>query len=156
MFDFYDGVKIIKDKTSKPIAIEWSFSDGSKQYYYLKEEDKGWFEEFAQDVLKENALSRKERYHSEFSLDDCPYERDTFIGHSQNPALHLNNREEQKMNSLFYKSLTKIQKRRLNYKLDNPKTTYQAIAEKENTTRVAIFKSFVQIRKNYEKFINSF
>ena len=60
------------------------------------------------------------------------------------------------MNSLFYKNLTKIQKRRLNYKLDNPKTTYQAIAKKENTTRVAIFKSFVQIRKNYEKFINSF
>ena len=156
MFDFYDGVKIMKDKTSKPIAIEWRFSDGSKQYYYLKEEDKEWFEEFVQDVLKENALSRKERYHSEFSLDDCPYEGETFIDHSQNPALHLNNQEEQKMNSLFYKNLTRIQKRRLNYKLDNPKTTYQAIAEKENTTRVAIFKSFVQIRKNYEKFINSF
>ena len=152
MFDFYDGVKIIKDKTSKPIAIEWHFLDGSKQYYYLKEEDKEWFEEFAQDVLKENALSRKERYHSEFSLDDCPYEGDTFIDHSQNPALHLNNQEEQKMNSLFYKSLTKIQKRRLGYKLDNPKTTYQTIAEKEKTSRAAIFKSFIQIRKIYEKF----
>ena len=155
MFDFYDGVKIMKDKTSKPIAIEWRFSDGSKQYYYLKEEDKEWSEEFVQDVLKENALSRKERYHSEFSLDDCPYEGDTFIDHSQNPAFHLNNQDEKRIASLFYKSLTKIQKRRLNYKLENPKITFQAIAKKEKTTRAAIFKSFVQIRKYYELFVNS-
>ena len=120
MFDFYDGVKIVKDKASKPIAIEWRFSDGSKGYYYLKGSDKVWFEEFIQDVLEENALSRKERYHSEFSLDDCPYEGDTFIDYSENPALYLNNQEEKKINSLFYKSLTKIQKRRLNYKLENP------------------------------------
>lgn len=152
MFDFYDGVKIIKDKTSKPIAIEWRFSDGSKQYYYLKEEDKKWFEEFARHVLSENALSRKERYHSEFSLDDCPYEGATFIDYSQNPALNLNNQEEKKTLFLFYKSLTKIQKRRLRYKLENPKITFQAIAEKEKTTRMAIFKSFVQIRKNYNAF----
>lgn len=152
MFDFYDGVKIMKDKTSKPIAIEWRFSDGSKQYYYLKEEDKEWFEEFVQDVLNENALSRKERYHSEFNLDDCPYEGDTFIDHSENPALYLSNQEEKRKASKFYKRLTKVQKRRLDYKLDNPKTTYQAIAEKEKTTRAAIFKSFVQIRKIYEKY----
>ena len=31
MFDFYDGVKIIRNKSSNPIAIEWRFSDGTKK-----------------------------------------------------------------------------------------------------------------------------
>ena len=155
MFDFYDGVKIIRNKSSNPIAIEWRFSDGTKKCYQLKETDKDWIDSFVEDVLKENALSRKERYHSEFSLDDCPYEGDTFIDHSENPVLYLSNQEEKRKASKFYKRLTKVQKRRLDYKLDNPKTTYQAIAEKEKTTRAAIFKSFVQIRKIYEKYVNS-
>lgn len=123
-----------------------------KKYYQLKETDKDWIDAFVKDVLKENALNRKERYHSEFSFDDCPYEGDTFIDFDENPALSLNNEEEKKTISLFYKSLTKIQKRRLRYKLENPNITFQAIAEKEKTTRMAIFKSFVQIRKNYNAF----
>ena len=155
MFDYYNGVRIIKDKDSKPIAIEWRFSDGEKSYYYLKETDKKWFEDFMLDVLKENALSRKERYHCEFSLDECLFEGETFIDNTESPTNYLNNQQEEKDVKVFYRRLTRVQKRRLRYKLNNPKISFQSIAEKEKTSKAAIFKSFVQIRHNYEAFRNS-
>lgn len=139
MFDYYNGVRIIKDKDSKPIAIEWRFSDGEKSYYYLKETDKKWFEDFMLDVLKENALSRKERYHCEFSLDECLFEGETFIDNTESPTNYLNNQQEEKDAKVFYRRLTRVQKRRLRYKLNNPKISFQSIAEKEKTSKAAIF-----------------
>lgn len=156
MLDYYDGVKIIKNKSSKPIAIEWRFSDGTRSYYYLKEEDKKWIDDFVVDVLKENALSRKERYHCEFSLDECLFEGETFIDFAENPTENLNIQQEEINATMFYRSLTKVQKRRLRYKLDDSKVTFQSIAEKEKTSKAAIFKTFMQIRKNYERFRSSF
>ena len=108
MFDYYDGVRIIKDKGSKPIAIEWHFSDGTKSYYYLKETDEKWFEDFMLDVLKENALSRKERYHCEFSLEECLFEGETFVDAAGSPTNYLNNQEEEKDIKVFYGRLTKV------------------------------------------------
>lgn len=155
MFDYYDGVRIIKDKGSKPVAIEWRFSDGTKNYYYLKESDNEWLEDFMLDIMQENALSRKERYHCKFSLEECLFEGETFVDAAGSPTNYLNNQEEEKDIKVFYGRLTKVQKRRLNYKLDNSKETFQSIARKEKTSRAAIFKTFIQIRKNYEAFKSS-
>ena len=152
MFDYYDGIRIIKDKGSKPIAIEWRFSDGTKSHYYLKESDKEWFEDFVLDILKENALSRKERYHCKFSLDECLFEGETFIDYDESSMDYLNNQQEVRNSKEFYRLLTKVQKRRLHYKISNSKETFQSLAEKERTSKAAIFKTFTQIRKIYEKF----
>ena len=149
MFDFYDGVKIIKDKSSKQIAIEWRFSDGTKSYYYLKEEDKEWIDDFVFDVLKENALSRKERYHCKFSLDECIYEGETFVDEEENLVDYLNHQQEKININAFFGKLTQVQKRRLSYKLNNPKITFQEMAQKEKTSKAAIFKTFTQIRKTW-------
>jgi len=112
MFDFYDGVKIIKDKSSKPIAIEWRFSDGTKSYYYLKEEDKEWIDDFVFDVLKENALSRKERYHCKFSLDECIYEGETFVDEEENLVDYLNDQQEEiDINAFFWKAYSGAKKK---------------------------------------------
>lgn len=152
MFDYYDGIKIIKDKkTGSPIGVEWRFMDGTKQIYYPDNNCEEWFLAFINDVRKEQNASRKERNHSEYSIEDCLYEGMDFAD-DETPDYYLNNVEEENAIESFLLTLTDVQKRRLQLKVDNPKLSFQKIADIEGVSKTGIAKSFLQIKERYLRF----
>lgn len=152
MFDYYEGIKIIKDKkTGSPIGVEWKYMDGTKQRYYPDNSCEEWFLIFVDDVRKEQNASRKERNHSEYSIEDCLYEGMDFAD-TETPDYCFNLSEEEKDIELFFSLLTDVQKRRLQLKMDNPKISFQKIADIEGVSKTGIAKSFIQIRERYLRF----
>ena len=159
MIDYYDGVRILNDKNTKlPIGIEWSFDDGTTKRFYADDVNKDWFIELVKDIKKENNLSRKERYHSSLSIDAMIYEG-SFVADNEDPCILFSQAEEleesiNKENSIlsFISTLTKAEKRRLNYKLRGGKMSLRKIAEIEGVSATAINKSFLAIRRKYLSF----
>ena len=154
MFDYYDGIKIIKDKkTGSPIGVEWRFMDGTKQIYYPDNNCEEWFLAFINDVRKEQNASRKERNHSEYSIEDCLYEGMDFAD-DETPDYYLNNVEEENAIESFLLTLTDVQKRRFQLKVDNPKLSFQKIADIEGVSKTGIAKTFMLIRETYLKYVS--
>ena len=152
MFDYYDGIKIIKDKkTGSPIGVEWRYEDGTMCKYYPDNNNEEWFLIFVADVRKEHNATRKEHYHSEYSLEDCLFEGMDFADNNT-PDYFFNFAEEEKGIEAFLLTLTDVQKRRLQLKLDNPKFSFQKIADIEGVSKTGVAKSFIQIRERYLRF----
>ena len=161
MFDYYDGVRIIKDKGSKPIGVEWFFDDGTIKRFYVDDANKEWFIELIKDIKEESNLSRKERYHSSLSIDAMIYEG-LLIADNEDPCLLFNQIEElresiNKENKVlaFISTLTDVERRRLNYKISGSKMSLRKIAEIEGLSAAAINKSFLAIRRKYLSFSSS-
>ena len=152
MFNFYDSVRVLRDhKTKVAIGIEWINDDGTKQRYYPSDLSEDWFINYVDDVRRSENLERKERYHVEIHFESMVYEGDYFTDGS-NPRTDLNWLEEQENVSAFIATLTEVERRRLEMKLDNPKMSFEKIGEAESVSKVAIFKTFTSIRSKYNSF----
>ena len=88
------------------------------------------------------------------SLEGFDYEGEIFADHDT-PVSYINLKEDE-ANSFdimkFYELLTETQKRRLSYRIENPKISYRDIAKKEGTSAMAICKTFKEIKKTFENF----
>ena len=152
MLDYYDGIKILRDKATKePIGIEWIRNDGTKERYYPLDLNEAWFVNYVNEVKRSENLDRKERYHIGIHLDASVYEGDFFTD-GKNPSSDLNLLEEDENVRAFMATLTEVERRRLEVKLDNPKISFEKIGKAENVSRAAIFKTFVSIRNKYNAF----
>ena len=152
MLDYYDGVKILRDKeTKEPIGVEWIWNDGTKERYYPRDVKEAWFVNYVNDVKRSENLDRKERYHIDIHLDALFYEGDFFTD-GTNPSSDLNRLEEDKNINAFMATLTEVERRRLEVKLDNPKISFEKMGKTENVSRAAIFKTFTSIRSKYNAF----
>ena len=59
MVDYYDGIRILKDKRNGvPLGIEWRFADGTKFMYYPKDSDSEWFSALTDDVSCPDSICR--------------------------------------------------------------------------------------------------
>jgi len=108
-----------------------------------------WYIE--QERIEENA-KRRDRYWVTVSLDSLEYEGEWFADPSPTPAEQYELEEEEKMVEAFMSTLTEIQRRRLQIKMDNPHISDREIARREGVDYKQIQKTFDQIRKKYEKF----
>ena len=152
MIDYYDGVKILRNKkTKEPIGIEWIRNDGTKEHYCPLDLNEAWFVNYVNEVKMSENLDRKERYHIVMHLDALAYEGDFFTD-GKNPNSDLNWLEEDENVRAFMATLTEVERRRLEVKLDNPKISFEKIGKVENVSRAAIFKTFVSIRNKYNAF----
>ena len=152
MLDYYDGIKILRDKATKePIGIEWIRNDGTKEHYYPHDLNEAWFVNYVNEIKKSENLDRKERYHIGIHLDALAYEGE-FYTDEKNPRSDLNWLEEDKNVRAFMATLTEVERRRLEAKMDNPKISFEKIGKAENVSRAAIFKTFTSIRNKYNAF----
>ena len=148
MRDYYDGVILLKDPLKRTvIGIEWRFDDGTKSTYYPDNLNEEWFLFFVESVKEEQASSRKERHHCPVPLVGGGRWYDTYFKKEDDPVYFVNLQEEQEGVDLFISQLTFVERRRVMIKLDNRKMSFSKIAAIEGTSKIAIFKSFRQIRE---------
>ena len=153
MFNFIDSVRVLRDrKTKAAIGIEWINDDGTRNRYYPKDLNEDWFLCYVDDVRRSENLERKERYHTEYSIDDCIYEGSLFAD-NETPAYLLNLKEEEKRIDSFMTTLTDVQRRRLQMKMDNPDLSLRKLSASENVSKNAFAKTFNQIKSKYMSFI---
>lgn len=151
---YFDSVRVLRDqKTKVAIGIEWIKDDGTKESYYPRDLNETWFVNYVNEIRRSSNLDRKERYHIDMHLDGLVYEGDYFTDGSD-PRSDLNWLEEDEKVRAFMMTLTDVERRRLEVKLDNPKISFEKMGEAENVSRVAIFKTFTSIRSKYNAFFN--
>ena len=106
------------------------------------------------------------RYWNKVSLDSCEYQGDWFESPDPTPeeAYFQEEKEEKKIEETkaaeekeekveaFIATLTSVQRRRLEYKLDDPNISFREIARLEGTNLNAIVSCFECIKKKYKKF----
>ena len=101
-----------------------------------------------------NGLERKERYHIDVHLDGLLYEGELFTDGSDCGS-ELNWMEEEESVYNFMMTLTDVERRRLEMKLNNPKMSFEKMGRLENVSKVAIFKTFTSLRSKYNAFFCS-
>lgn len=149
----FDEVEIKFDKKTKKHVLIQRFDDGTEARTVLDARTK-YFSVLKEELRKEHNEARKHRYWVNASLEGFDYEGEIFADHDT-PVSYINLKEE-KANSFdimkFYELLTETQKRRLSYRIENPKISYRDIAKKEGTSAMAICKTFKEIKKAFENF----
>ena len=149
----FDEVEIKFDKKTKKHVLIQRFDDGTEARTVLDARTK-YFSVLKQELRKEHNEARKHRYWVNASLEGFDYEGEIFADHDT-PVSYINLKEEEE-NSFdimkFYELLTETQKRRLSYRIENPKISYRDIAKKEGTSAMAICKTFKEIKKAFENF----
>ena len=118
------------------------------------EVDDAFGEWYVEEERKQENAERKQRYWVTVSMDSLEYEGEWFADPSPTPAEQYELEEEQRRVDEFLATLTEIQRRRLQIKMDNPHISDREIARREGVDYKQIQKSFDQIRKKYEKFKN--
>ncbi len=152
MKDYYDGVRLLKNFSKKTIiGIEWRFDDGTNSTYFPDDLNEEWFIFFVESVKEEQALSRKERHHCPMPLVGGGKWYDTYFKKEDDPVYFVNLQEEQEGVNFFISQLTVIERKRLLLKLEDRKMSFSKIASMEGTSKIAIFKSFKQIRKKAQE-----
>ena len=116
------------------------------------EVDDAFGEWYIEEERKQENAERKHRYWVTVSLDSLEYEGEWFADPSPSPAENYEREEEQRRVDEFLATLTEIQRRRLQIKMDNQHISDREIARREGVDYKQIQKSFDQIRKKYEKF----
>lgn len=116
------------------------------------EVDDAFGEWFIEEERKQENAERRHRYWVTVSLDSLEYEGEWFADPSPTPAEICEREEEQKRVDEFTSTLTEVQRRRLQMKMDDPDCNLNDIAKKEGVAFKQIKKTFDQIRKKYEKF----
>ena len=154
MIDYYDGVRILRNKdTKEPVGIEWRLDNGRNIKYYPEHKDDEWFSIFIDEVRKESNTLRRYRYNC-LSLDAFEYEGDYFASYDT-PESYIDLEEEKVEVDMFLDSLTEIERKYLDYKLNNVDISLREIARQTNRSATAIHKTFEKIRKKYLLFANS-
>ena len=152
MFNFYDSVRVLRDrKTKVAIGIEWTNDDGTKDRYYPNDLNEDWFVQYVEDVKRSETLARKERRYIEVYFDSMVFEGEYFTD-GINPKSELNLVEEEKNVCDFMATLTDVERRRLGMKLDNPKLSFEKMGKAEKVSKTSIFKTFTSIRSKYNAF----
>ena len=152
---YFDSVRVLHDpKTKVAIGIEWIKDDGTKERYYPRDLNEDWFLNYVDEVRKESNLERKERYHIDVHLDGLLYEGELFTDGSDCGS-ELNWMEEEESVYNFMMTLTDVERRRLEMKLNNPKMSFEKMGRLENVSKVAIFKTFTSLRSKYNAFFCS-
>ena len=155
------GVEIIRDENTKePIGVKWVYYDDPKHPYtptkveevFPSSLDEPWFIEIVKDITHEKSEDRKYRRHVATSLDDVDYEGEWFADDTPTPDVFMNIQEEEDRVYAFADTLSEINRRRFMLMYDDPSLSFQDIADMENTSKVAIFKSFKLIREKYLEF----
>lgn len=131
----------------KKIVYEWA--DGTKTT--IEVEDK-WADFVEDSRRKEENYERKMRYWNKVSLDSCEYQGDWFESSVPTPEEAYFQKEQEEKVEAFIATLTSVQKRRLQYKLDDPMISFREIARLEGTNLNAIGSCFECIKKKYKKF----
>lgn len=116
------------------------------------EVDDAFGEWYVEEERKQENAERKQRYWVTVSLDSLEYEGEWFADPTQTPDELYEREEEQRRVDEFMSTLTEVQRRRLQIKMDEPHLSYREIARREGVDYKQIQKSFDQIRKKYEKF----
>ena len=149
----FDEVEIKFDKKTKKHVLIQRFDDGTEARTVLDARTK-YFSVLKEELRKEHNEARKHRYWVNASLEGFDYEGEIFADHDT-PVSYINLKEDE-ANSFdimkFYELLTETQKRRLSYRIENPKISYRDIAKKEGTSAMAICKTFKEIKKVFENF----
>lgn len=116
------------------------------------EVDDAFGEWYIEEERKQENAERRHRYWVTVSLDSLEYEGEWFADPSPSPAEICEREEEQRRVDEFMSTLTEVQRRRLQMKMDDPDCNLNDIAKKEGVAFKQIKKTFDQIRKKYEKF----
>ena len=152
---YFEDVEIKFDKKTKKHVLIQRFADGTEAKTVLDARTK-YFSVLKEELRKEHNEERKHRYWVTASLEGFEYEGDVFADNNT-PVSYINLKEEEAESQSFdvmkfYELLTETQMRRLSYRLENPKVSFREIAKKENTSAMAICKTFNQIKKLFENF----
>lgn len=116
------------------------------------EVDDAFGEWYIEEERKQENEERRHRYWVTVSLDSLEYEGEWFADPSPTPAEIYEREEEQRRVDEFMSTLTEVQRRRLQMKMNDPDCNLNDIAKKEGVAFKQIKKSFDQIRKKYETF----
>lgn len=152
MFYYYDSVRVLHDpKTNVAIGIEWIKDDGTKERFYPDNVNEDWFLTYVDEIRKDSSLGRKERYHIETHLESMPYEGDLFAD-DRDPRSEMDLFEENEKVTDFLTLLNDTERRRLEFRLDNPKMSFEKISKIEKVSKTAIFKTYNSLRNKYNAY----
>lgn len=128
------------------MEIKYKFTNGEESFVEVSEEIGAMILESRR---KEENLHKKEYRHSAYSIDALTYEGEE-LAEEDTPESELFHKEEEEKINQFLSTLTEVQRRRLEMRLDGMKMS--EIARTEATTFRAIKKTFLQILEKYLKF----
>ena len=155
MIDYYDGVKILRNKTTKePVGIEWRMDDGKKTRYYPEDTKAEWFISFVNDVKEELTTLRRHRYHC-LSMDAFDFEG-LKLASCEKPDDILEWEEETHRVKEFLKTLSEKQLFYLSFRLKNPHISLRGIGRATNKSATAVKKAFSTIKEKYKSFIQEY
>ena len=147
----YNEVEIQFDKKTKQTVFVQRFDDGSEARTPVDPKSE-FFLSLKKMTNEENALARKHRYWVNASLDAFTYEGEIFADNNT-PVTYMNIKEKEEVDiTAFLDCLTETQRRRLNYRLKDPKITYREMAKQEGTSAAAICHTFDQLKELFQKF----
>jgi len=134
-------------------VVHFVFDDGTRSNVEVDVEQG----EYINVMLREEESSNRQyRRLVQTSIDSLEYEGEEFADASLSPSELVEQQEELKTQEErleeFLSTLTEIQRKRLIYKLENPKITNVEIAKLEGVDEKAIRKTFDAIRKKHEHF----
>ena len=128
------------------MEIKYKFANGEESYVEVSEEIGA---AILESRRKEENLNKKEYRHSAYSIDAIEYTGEDLVDKDTIESL-LSNKEERDQVDGFLLTLTEVQRRRLEMRLDG--MNMSEIARTEATTLRAIKKTFLQILEKYLKF----
>ena len=148
MVDYYDGVRILKNKKTKmPIGIEWKLSNGTFVKYYPEDLSAEWFKEFCDSVREEKNM-RDRIYRNCCYLD--PEELDWKVFREESDASNtIDFYDECDLIKRFEDGLTMKEKAVFFIKMQNPKSTVREIASKLKVSKSCVHYQLELLRQKY-------
>ena len=147
----FDEVEIKFDKKKKRHVLIQRFDDGTEARTVLDARTK-FFTSLKEELRVEHNAARRDRYWVIANLEDFDFEGEAFAD-NDTPVSYVNSLEEEEVDiTPFLDSLTEVQRRRLSYRMENPKITFREIAEKEKAAVSSVHETFEQIARSFKKF----
>lgn len=148
---------VCKGGEKKSAKIHYVFNDGTTS---VVEVDVPMGEFIDIQFTEEENSNRRERYWVKFHLsqfdgddDDSNLHQGMWLADKNlTPDKLLDIEEQQKQLDCFLATLSEVQRRRIQYRLDDRKISFREIARLENVDEKAIRKTFDAIEKKYEEF----
>ena len=148
MYDYYDGIRILKDKITKiPIGIEWQMEDGTFKRYYPDDLSAEWFIEFCDSVREEKNL-RDRIYRNCIYLDSEELDWKIYRVES-NASEKIDLEDYCDFVSFFESKLTEKERIIFRAKMHNPKITTREIARETKISKSTVCEKLALIRQKY-------
>ena len=128
------------------MEIKYKFANGEKSYVEVNDEV-GMM--ILESRRKEENLNKKEYRHSAYSIDAVEYEGEELADKDTPQSLLLNKEERGQVNE-FLLTLTEVQRRRFEMRMDGMKLSQ--IAQKEGVDYTTVKETFLQIQKKFKTF----